>query len=151
MKTLLSTLGAVFLLFSFSPSASGAAAPLPLAEVRASCRRLAAANGLVTLIGLIAKHGILMVEFANELQLKEGVDRRTAIETSARIRLRPILMTTLAMIFGMIPLALGLGEGGEQRAPMGQAVIGGVITSSLLTLVVVPTLYRFFEEKRIEA
>ena len=65
---------------------------------------------------------------------------------AGRVRLRPILMTTLAMIFGMLPLALGLGEGGEQRSPMGQAVIGGVITSGLLTLVVVPVIYTYLDD-----
>ncbi len=72
-------------------------------------------------------------------------------EFAGRIRLRPILMTTLAMIFGMIPLALGLGEGGEQRSPMGQAVIGGVITSGLLTLVVVPVIYTYLDDLAVWA
>ena len=72
--------------------------------------------------------------------------RHDAILAAGRIRLRPILMTTLAMIFGMIPLALGLGEGGEQRSPRGQAVIGGVITSGLLTLVVVPVIYTYLDD-----
>jgi HAE1 family hydrophobic/amphiphilic exporter-1 len=72
--------------------------------------------------------------------------RGEAILEAARVRLRPILMTTLAMIFGMLPLALGLSEGSEQRAPMGQAVIGGVITSSILTLVVVPVIYTFLDD-----
>jgi HAE1 family hydrophobic/amphiphilic exporter-1 len=65
---------------------------------------------------------------------------------AARVRLRPILMTTLAMVFGMVPLALGLAEGSEQRAPMGQAVIGGIITSSILTLVVVPVIYTWLDD-----
>jgi HAE1 family hydrophobic/amphiphilic exporter-1 len=65
---------------------------------------------------------------------------------AAKVRLRPILMTTLAMVFGMVPLAFALSEGAEQRAPMGQAVIGGVITSSLLTLVVVPVLYVYIDD-----
>jgi len=77
---------------------------------------------------------------------RAGMDRVRAVLSAGRIRLRPILMTTLAMIFGMIPLALGLGEGGEQRAPMGQAVIGGVITSGLLTLVVVPVIYTYLDD-----
>jgi hydrophobic/amphiphilic exporter-1 (mainly G- bacteria), HAE1 family len=77
---------------------------------------------------------------------KEGLERAAAVVRAGSVRLRPILMTTLAMIFGMIPLALGLGEGGEQRAPMGQAVIGGVITSSLLTLIVVPVIYTYLDD-----
>ena len=74
------------------------------------------------------------------------MERSEALLTAAKVRLRPILMTTLAMIFGMIPLAFALTEGSEQRAPMGQAVIGGVITSSLLTLVVVPVTYCFMDD-----
>jgi HAE1 family hydrophobic/amphiphilic exporter-1 len=72
--------------------------------------------------------------------------RNEALLMAARVRLRPILMTTLAMIFGMLPLAFALTEGSEQRAPMGQAVIGGVITSSLLTLVVVPVAYSYLDD-----
>jgi HAE1 family hydrophobic/amphiphilic exporter-1 len=72
--------------------------------------------------------------------------RHEALLLAARVRLRPILMTTLAMIFGMVPLAFALTEGSEQRAPMGQAVIGGVITSSLLTLVVVPVVYCYLDD-----
>ena len=72
--------------------------------------------------------------------------REAALLHAAKVRLRPILMTTLAMIFGMVPLAFALTEGSEQRAPMGQAVIGGVITSSLLTLVVVPVIYCYLDD-----
>jgi HAE1 family hydrophobic/amphiphilic exporter-1 len=75
-----------------------------------------------------------------------GLSRHDALLMAARVRLRPILMTTLAMIFGMVPLALALSEGAEMRAPMGQAVIGGVITSSLLTLVVVPVVYCYMDD-----
>ena len=74
------------------------------------------------------------------------MDRADALLLAAKVRLRPILMTTLAMIFGMVPLAFALSEGSEQRAPMGQAVIGGVITSSLLTLVVVPVTYCYMDD-----
>jgi HAE1 family hydrophobic/amphiphilic exporter-1 len=74
------------------------------------------------------------------------MDRSQALLHAARVRLRPILMTTLAMVFGMLPLALSLSEGAEQRAPMGQAVIGGVVTSSLLTLVVVPVVYCYLDD-----
>jgi len=74
------------------------------------------------------------------------MQREAALLLAAKVRLRPILMTTLAMIFGMVPLAFALSEGSEQRAPMGQAVIGGVITSSLLTLVVVPVIYCYLDD-----
>jgi HAE1 family hydrophobic/amphiphilic exporter-1 len=77
---------------------------------------------------------------------EQGMDRAEALLLAAKVRLRPILMTTLAMIFGMVPLAFALTEGSEQRAPMGQAVIGGVITSSLLTLVVVPVVYCYLDD-----
>jgi HAE1 family hydrophobic/amphiphilic exporter-1 len=101
--------------------------------------------GFIMLMGLVTKNAILLVDFVNQ-ERNEGKPRRDAVLAAGRIRLRPILMTTLAMIFGMIPLALGLGEGGEQRSPMGQAVIGGVITSGLLTLVVVPVIYTYLDD-----
>jgi HAE1 family hydrophobic/amphiphilic exporter-1 len=101
--------------------------------------------GLVLLMGLVTKNAILLVDFVNQ-SLERGSDRTEAIVEAGRVRLRPILMTTFAMVFGMIPLALGLGEGAEQRAPMGQAVIGGVVTSTLLTLVVVPVLYAYLDD-----
>jgi len=101
--------------------------------------------GFIMLMGLVTKNAILLVDFANQARVK-GISRDTALLQAAEIRLRPILMTSLAMVFGMIPLALGLGAGSEQRAPMGQAVIGGVITSSLLTLLVVPVLYAMLDD-----
>ena len=101
--------------------------------------------GIVMLMGLVTKNAILLIDFAIRAQ-DEGMERTAALLQAARVRLRPILMTTLAMIFGMLPLALALTEGSEQRAPMGQAVIGGVITSSLLTLVVVPVIYCYLDD-----
>ncbi len=101
--------------------------------------------GFILLMGLVTKNAILLVDFANKSR-EAGMACDAALLEAAQVRLRPILMTTLAMIFGMLPLALGLSEGSEQRAPMGQAVIGGVITSSLLTLVVVPVLYSYLDE-----
>ncbi len=101
--------------------------------------------GFVMLMGLVTKNAILLVDFVNQA-VKRGAARADAIVEAGRVRLRPILMTTFAMVFGMIPLALGLGEGGEQRAPMGIAVIGGVIASTLLTLVVVPVLYTYLDD-----
>ena len=111
--------------------------------------------GVVMLMGLVTKNAILLVDFA--IRAREefiddtgrtvpGLPRAEALLLAARVRLRPILMTTLAMIFGMVPLAFALSEGSEQRAPMGQAVIGGVITSSLLTLVVVPVVYCYMDD-----
>jgi HAE1 family hydrophobic/amphiphilic exporter-1 len=101
--------------------------------------------GIVMLMGLVTKNAILLIDFAIRLRA-DGLARTEALLRAAHVRLRPILMTTLAMIFGMLPLALGLSEGAEQRAPMGQAVIGGVITSSLLTLVVVPVIYCWLDD-----
>ena len=101
--------------------------------------------GIVMLMGLVTKNAILLIDFAIRARA-DGLDRTAALLEAARVRLRPILMTTLAMIFGMVPLAFALSEGSEQRAPMGQAVIGGVITSSLLTLVVVPVVYCWLDD-----
>jgi HAE1 family hydrophobic/amphiphilic exporter-1 len=111
--------------------------------------------GIVMLMGLVTKNAILLVDFAIRARepvqhadgtITPGMDRKEALLMAAKVRLRPILMTTLAMIFGMIPLAFALTEGSEMRAPMGQAVIGGVITSSLLTLVVVPVVYCYMDD-----
>ena len=101
--------------------------------------------GVVLLMGLVTKNAILLVDFAIRSR-EDGLERTEALLLAAKVRLRPILMTTLAMIFGMVPLAFALSEGSEQRAPMGQAVIGGVITSSLLTLVVVPVMYCYMDD-----
>ena len=111
--------------------------------------------GMVMLMGLVTKNAILLVDFAirarQDQQLEDGsiqpgLSRNDALLLAARVRLRPILMTTLAMIFGMVPLAFAISEGSEQRAPMGQAVMGGVLTSSLLTLVVVPVVYGYMDD-----
>ncbi len=101
--------------------------------------------GLIMLMGLVTKNAILLVDYSKILRAG-GMNRREAVITAGRTRLRPIMMTTLAMIFGMLPLALGLGAGAEMRAPMGRAVIGGLITSTLLTLLVVPVMYTFLDD-----
>ncbi len=101
--------------------------------------------GVIRLMGLVTKNAILLVDFAIRARA-DGVERSAALLLAAKVRLRPILMTTLAMIFGMVPLAFALTEGSEMRAPMGQAVIGGLITSSLLTLVVVPVMYCYMDD-----
>jgi multidrug efflux pump len=97
--------------------------------------------GLLTLVGLISKHGILMVEFANELQLKEGLDRRSAIEMAARVRLRPILMTTAAMVTGLLPLLTAAGAGAASRFSIGLVVVSGMMIGTLFTLFVLPAVY----------
>lgn len=98
--------------------------------------------GFIMLMGLVTKNAILLVDFTNQ-GLREGKPLRQAQLDAGQVRLRPILMTTLAMIFGMLPMAIGAGLSGETNAAMGRAVIGGIITSSLLTLVVVPVLYTY--------
>jgi|SRR5580658_2645591 multidrug efflux pump len=99
--------------------------------------------GLVTLIGLITKHGILMVEFANEMQKNEDVDRRTAIEHAAAIRLRPILMTTAAMVTGLVPLLMATGAGAASRFSIGIVIVTGMSIGTLFTLFVLPMVYTF--------
>jgi len=98
--------------------------------------------GLVMLMGLVTKNAILLVDFANQAR-KLGASVPEALLQAGLTRMRPIMMTTGAMVFGMLPLALALNDGGEIQAPMGRAIIGGVITSTLLTLVVVPVIYSF--------
>ena len=98
----------------------------------------------IILMGLLTKNAILLVDFFNQAR-ERGTPVNEALIEAGSIRLRPILMTTLAMVFGMMPLALGLGEGASQRAPMAHAVIGGLISSTLLTLVVVPVVLVYID------
>jgi HAE1 family hydrophobic/amphiphilic exporter-1 len=101
--------------------------------------------GLIMLMGLVTKNAILLVDFTKVLRSR-GMDRREALITAGRTRLRPIMMTTSAMIFGMLPLFFALGKGAEFRAPMARAVVGGLITSTLLTLIVVPVVYAILDD-----
>lgn len=101
--------------------------------------------GIIMLMGLVCKNAILLIDFIKE-SLSNGSSRNEAIMLAGQTRLRPILMTTAAMVMGMIPLALGIGEGSEQQAPMAHAIIGGVITSTLLTLIVVPVIYTYLDD-----
>jgi HAE1 family hydrophobic/amphiphilic exporter-1 len=103
--------------------------------------------GVMLLMGIVAKNAILLIDFAKWAQ-EGGMDRREALIQAGRVRLRPILMTTFALIAGMIPVALGGGEGGDFRAPLGIAVIGGVLTSTVLTLLVIPTVYEILADTR---
>jgi HAE1 family hydrophobic/amphiphilic exporter-1 len=104
--------------------------------------------GVILLAGIVAKNAILLIDFAKWSREKNGLPLREALIEAGAIRLRPILMTTFALIAGMIPVALGSGEGSQFRAPLGLAVIGGTITSTLLTLVVIPTFYEIMDEWR---
>jgi multidrug efflux pump len=107
--------------------------------------------GLIALIGLISKHGILMVEFANRLQEEQGLSIREAIEQAAAIRLRPILMTTFCMVFGILPLLLARGAGAVSRFDVGLVIITGMVIGTCFTLFVVPTIYTYIAENRLEA
>jgi len=100
--------------------------------------------GIILLMGLVTKNAILLVDYTNTLR-ERGMSVHEALLSAGPVRLRPILMTTAAMVFGMVPVALAFSEGGEIRAPMAVAVIGGLITSTLLTLVVVPVAYSVVE------
>lgn len=109
--------------------------------------------GLVTLIGLISKHGILIVQFANDLQRDEGLNRHDAILKSAGIRLRPVLMTTAAMVIGVLPLVIATGAGAESRFSIGLVIAVGMSVGTLFTLFVLPPIYTFLagEHKVIDA
>ncbi len=107
--------------------------------------------GLVTLIGLISKHGILMVAFANELQVSDQLDRRRAIEQAARVRLRPILMTTAAMVVGLVPLLTATGAGAASRFSIGVVVVAGMSIGTLFTLFVLPAVYTVLAKDHLAA
>jgi HAE1 family hydrophobic/amphiphilic exporter-1 len=104
--------------------------------------------GVILLCGIVAKNAILLIDFAKWSREKQGLPLREALIEAGAIRLRPILMTTFALIAGMVPVALGRGEGAQFRAPLGVAVIGGTITSTLLTLLVIPTFYEILDDMR---
>jgi multidrug efflux pump subunit AcrB len=102
--------------------------------------------GLITLIGLISKHGILIVDFANHLQREKNLDKRAAVEEAAAIRLRPILMTTAAMVFGVVPLLIASGAGAVSRFDIGLVISTGLLIGTSFTLFVVPTMYTYIAE-----
>jgi HAE1 family hydrophobic/amphiphilic exporter-1 len=102
--------------------------------------------GAIMLAGIVVSNAILLVDYTNVLRRRDGIEMREAVETAGRTRLRPILMTSLTTMLGLVPMSLGLGEGGELQAPLARVVIGGLLTSTLITLVFVPTVYTVFEE-----
>jgi len=102
--------------------------------------------GIIMLIGLVSKNGILIVEFADQRKLA-GLSKIEAIKSSAAARFRPILMTSMATVLGIAPLALGFGEGAQSRVAMGTTVIGGVLLSTFLTLYVVPAIYTYISNE----
>jgi HAE1 family hydrophobic/amphiphilic exporter-1 len=101
--------------------------------------------GIVLLTGVVTKNAILIVDFTNNLRQEEGYSRKKALVEAGRLRLRAVLMTTLTLVFALLPLLLGTGAGAESRAPMAAVVIGGSISSTLLTLILVPVVYNFFD------
>jgi HAE1 family hydrophobic/amphiphilic exporter-1 len=103
--------------------------------------------GVVMLAGIVVNNAIVLLDYVNMLRRTRGMPLREAVEEGGRRRLRPILMTTLTTILALIPLAIGLGEGGELQAPMARVVVGGLLVSTLITLVFIPTLYTIVEER----
>jgi HAE1 family hydrophobic/amphiphilic exporter-1 len=104
--------------------------------------------GCIMLGGIVVNNAILLVDYTNLLRRRDGMEMFAAIVEAGRRRLRPVLMTALTTIFGLIPLALGFGEGGEAQSPMARAVIGGLISSTFITLVLIPVIYSIFEKRR---
>ena len=131
------------IMFSLPFSAIGALGALAMSGQTISIFTMI---GFIMLMGLVTKNAILLVDYTNTLRSRDGMARREALLKAGVVRLRPILMTTFAMVFGMLPIALSSGTGSESRAPMATAVIGGLLTSTLLTLVVVPVLYTLMED-----
>jgi HAE1 family hydrophobic/amphiphilic exporter-1 len=131
------------IMFSVPLSAIGVVLALKLTGTTFS---LQAYIGVIMLAGIVVSNAILLVDYTNILRRRDHMPLREAVETAGRTRLRPILMTTLATILGLVPMSLGIGEGAELQAPLARVVIGGLTASTLITLVVVPTVYTIFEE-----
>ena len=132
------------ILFSIPLAAVGVALALWLTDTRLS---VIVFIGLIMLAGIVVNNAIVLVDLINQLR-ERGMERGRAIREAARLRLRPIMMTTLTTVLGLLPMALGLGEGAEMRTPMAVTVIGGLLTSTLLTLVVVPVMYSLLDRRR---
>jgi HAE1 family hydrophobic/amphiphilic exporter-1 len=131
------------IMFSVPLAAIGVVAALKLTGTTFS---LQAYIGVIMLAGIVVSNAILLVDYTNVLRRRDSVPLREAVETAGRTRLRPILMTSLATILGLVPMSLGIGEGAELQAPLARVVIGGLTASTLITLVFVPTVYTIFEE-----
>ncbi|HUR21782.1 MAG TPA: efflux RND transporter permease subunit, partial [Vicinamibacterales bacterium] len=130
-------------MFSVPVALIGIVAALKLTSTSFS---LQAYIGVIMLAGIVVSNAILLVDYTNVLRRRDGMSLREAVEEAGRTRLRPIIMTTLTTILGLVPMALGVGEGGELQAPLARVVIGGLTASTLVTLVLVPTVYTLFEE-----
>jgi HAE1 family hydrophobic/amphiphilic exporter-1 len=131
------------IMFSVPLAAIGVVAALKLTNTTFS---LQAYIGVIMLAGIVVSNAILLVDYTNILRRRDGMPLRGAVEQAGRTRLRPILMTTLTTILGLVPMALAIGEGSEMQAPLARVVIGGLAASTLITLVFVPTVYTLFEE-----
>ena len=131
------------IMFSVPLAAIGVVLALKLTGTTFS---LQAYIGVIMLAGIVVSNAILLVDYTNILRRRDHVPLRKAVETAGRTRLRPILMTSLATMLGLVPMALGIGEGAELQAPLARVVIGGLLASTLITLVFVPTVYTLFEE-----
>jgi HAE1 family hydrophobic/amphiphilic exporter-1 len=131
------------IMFSVPVAAIGVVLALKLTGTTFS---LQAYIGVIMLAGIVVSNAILLVDYTNVLRRRDGLALREAVETAGRTRLRPILMTSGATILGLVPMALGIGEGAELQAPLARVVVGGLIASTMVTLVLVPTVYTLFEE-----
>jgi HAE1 family hydrophobic/amphiphilic exporter-1 len=131
------------IMFSVPLAAIGVVLALKLTGTSFS---LQAYIGVIMLAGIVVSNAILLVDYTNVLRRRDGLPLREAVATAGRVRLRPILMTSLATMLGLVPMALGIGEGAELQAPLARVVIGGLLASTMITLVVVPTVYTLFEE-----
>ncbi len=131
------------IMFSVPLAAIGIVAALKLTGTSFS---LQAYIGVIMLAGIVVSNAILLVDYTNVLRRRDGMELRDAVQRAGRTRLRPILMTSLATILGLVPMSLGIGEGAEMQAPLARVVIGGLTASTLITLVFVPTVYTLFEE-----
>ena len=131
------------IMFSVPVAAIGVVGSLLLTNTSFSMQ---AYIGIIMLAGIVVSNAILLVDYINTLRRRDGMPIREAVELGGRTRLRPILMTSIATMLGLVPMAIGLGEGGELQAPLARVVIGGLLTSTLVTLVLVPAIYTYFEE-----
>ena len=131
------------IMFSVPTAAIGVVLSLFLTQTAFSMQ---AYIGIIMLAGIVVSNGILLVDYINTLRRRDGMELRQAVELGGRTRLRPILMTAIATMLGLVPMAIGIGEGGELQAPLARVVIGGLLASTLVTLVLIPAVYTLFEE-----
>jgi HAE1 family hydrophobic/amphiphilic exporter-1 len=131
------------IMFSVPTAAMGVVLALKLTGTSFN---LQAYIGVIMLAGIVVSNAILLVDYTNVLRRRDGLPLREAVELAGRTRLRPILMTSLATMLGLVPMSLGIGEGSELQVPLARVVIGGLLTSTFITLLFVPTVYTLFEE-----